>query len=110
MTAARIVLAGAILLVVLGGVYVADRNRNQSHIRSQERYVSNPGPGPTCLDTKTQNYVAVHLCNNEDVLGAIDSWRQRKGWYEYAAGALVVLTLAGAFAASRRGQPRRLGN
>ena len=105
MTAARIVLAGAVLLVVLGGVYVADRNRNHSHIDSQRRYQTTAGDGGTCFDTQTQEYVAVHLCNNEDLLGAIDSWRQRKGWYEYAAGALVVLTLASAFAASRRGKP-----
>ncbi len=103
LTAARVVLVGAVLLVVLGGVFVADRNRSHSHIDSQRRYqTTTAGYGGTCFDTQTQEYVAVHLCNNEDVFGAIDSWRQRKGWYEYAAAALVVLTLASAFAVSRR--------
>ncbi len=106
MTASRvIVLVGAVLLVALGAAYVTDRNRAHSRIVAQRRYertVAEPGPGGTCWDRKARRFVAVHLCTNS--AGAIDSWRERKGWYEYAGASLVVLTLASAFAVPRRGK------
>jgi hypothetical protein len=91
LTAARIVLVGAVLLVALGGVYVADRNRAHSHIS-------------TLVDALGKCYD--DFACNERVVARLqstkDDWRERKGWYEYAGAALVVLTLAGAFAVSRR--------
>jgi hypothetical protein len=96
---------GAVLLVVLGGIFVADRNRAHSHITAQARYLpsaSGNGSGYICFDSQTQASVPMSACDNEDFDGAVTSWRERKGWYEYAAGALVVLTLASAFALSRR--------
>jgi hypothetical protein len=96
------------LLVVLGGIFVADRNRAHSRISAKRRYERTFNyPGGTCLDTQKPYPVPVpvHLCTNEHLGSAIASWRERKGWYEYAAAALVVLTLASAFAVSRRDAP-----
>jgi hypothetical protein len=78
LTAARVVLVGAVLLVALGAVYVADRNRAHSRIESQE------------------------LHGSTHVVNTISDWRARKGWYEYVGASIVVLTLATAFAVSRR--------
>jgi hypothetical protein len=94
-TAARAVLVGAVLLVVLGGVYVADRNRAHSRI---EKYGF--AENGDCVNEKTGFSAPMSKC--DESRSEAHSWRTRKGWYEYAAAALVVLTLAGAFAASRR--------
>lgn len=92
-----VVLVGAVLLVVIGGIYVVDRNRAHSHINHQElRYSIDQDGG--CLDNSTLESVPMSNCN---VVSTID-WRARKGRYEYAAPAIVVLTLASAFALSRR--------
>jgi hypothetical protein len=87
---------------VLGGIYVADRNRTHSRITKQEQFYIDSNTGNTCgcYSTTLQERVSMSKCS--EAVGTIDSWRTRKGWYEYAAAAIVVLTLASAFAFSRR--------
>jgi hypothetical protein len=100
MTAARVVVVGAVLLVVVGGIYVADRNRAHSRIDEANDYQLDQNNA--CFNQRTLQSAPNSKCDEK--FSEVNSWQERKGWYEYAAGALVVLTLAGAFAASRQEQ------
>lgn len=91
----RIVLVGALLLVVLGLVATVDYTGARDHRPSGCVPSGSPGLfGNGC-----------RLYTPRDT-SRWDAWETRKVWYGFAGGAIIVLTGAAAFAAAGRSSER----